>query len=91
MEHLGVVGLADSGHAQLFTALTGIDAQHASDRLLGVVHLPDERLDALAEMSESKKVVPGDVPDRLPARAVDRAREGASAAGCSARCATATR
>jgi hypothetical protein len=58
MEHLGVVGLADSGHAQLFTALTGIDAQHASERLLGVVHIPDERLDALAEMSKSKKVVP---------------------------------
>jgi GTP-binding protein YchF len=58
VEHLGVVGLADSGHGQLFTALTGVDAQLASDRLLGVVHIPDERLDALAEMSESKKVVP---------------------------------
>ena len=58
MEHLGVVGLADSGHGQLFTALTGVDAGAASDRLLGVVHLPDERLDALAEMSRSKKVVP---------------------------------
>jgi hypothetical protein len=55
---LGVVGLADSGHGQLFTALTGVDAQTASDRLLGVVHIPDERLDALAEMSHSKKVVP---------------------------------
>jgi GTP-binding protein YchF len=58
VEHLGVVGLADSGHGQLFTALTGVDAQLASDRLLGVVHIPDERLDALAEMSQSKKVVP---------------------------------
>jgi GTP-binding protein YchF len=58
MEHLGLVGLGDSGHAQLFTALTGLDASSASDRLLGVVHLPDERLDALAKMSSSKKVVP---------------------------------
>jgi GTP-binding protein YchF len=58
VEHLGVVGLADSGHGQLFTALTGVEGGHASDRLLGVVHIPDERLDALAEMSESKKVVP---------------------------------
>jgi ribosome-binding ATPase len=58
MEHLGLVGLADSGHAQLFTALTGLDASTASDRLLGVVHLPDERLDALAAMASSKKVVP---------------------------------
>jgi ribosome-binding ATPase len=58
MEHLGLVGLADSGHAALFTALTGLDASTASDRLLGVVHLPDERLDALTAMSSSKKVVP---------------------------------
>jgi GTP-binding protein YchF len=57
VEHLGLVGLSDSGHAQLFTALTGVDASTAADRLLGVVHLPDERLVRLAEMSSSKKVV----------------------------------
>jgi hypothetical protein len=57
VEHLGVVGLAESGHAQLFTALTGVDARSASERLLGMVHIPDARLDALAEMSQSKKVV----------------------------------
>jgi GTP-binding protein YchF len=58
MEHLGVLGLADSGHASLFAALTGQDATMASERLLGVVAIPDERLDALAKMSESKQVVP---------------------------------
>jgi GTP-binding protein YchF len=58
MEHLGLIGLADSGHAQLFTALTGLDATNASDRLLGIVELRDERLERLAEMSKSKKVVP---------------------------------
>ena len=57
MEHLGLVGLPDSGHGALFTALTGIDVTNASDRVLGVVHLPDERVDRLAEMSKSKKVV----------------------------------
>ncbi|MEX0664963.1 MAG: DUF933 domain-containing protein [Gaiellaceae bacterium] len=57
MEHLGLVGLADSGHAQLFSALTGSDVATAADRVLGVVHLPDERADRLAEMSKSKKVV----------------------------------
>jgi hypothetical protein len=57
MEHLGLVGLADSGHAQLFSALTGADVATASDRVLGVVHLPDERVDRLVEMSKSKKVV----------------------------------
>jgi hypothetical protein len=57
MEHLGLVGLADSGHAQLFAALTGSDVAAAADRVLGVVHLPDERVDRLTEMSKSKKVV----------------------------------
>lgn len=57
MEHLGLVGLADSGHARLFAALTGLDASAASDRMVGVVQLPDERLDRLAAMSMSKKVV----------------------------------
>jgi GTP-binding protein YchF len=57
MEHLGLVGLADSGHARLFAALTGQDVDTASDRVLGVVSLPDARLDALADMSRSRKVV----------------------------------
>jgi len=58
VEHLGLVGLSDSGHAGLFAALTGLDASTASDRMVGVVRLPDERLDRLAVMSASKKVVP---------------------------------
>jgi len=57
MEHLGLVGLSESGHAALFRALTGMDVDLASDRVLGMVNLPDARLDALAAMSESKKVV----------------------------------
>lgn len=57
MEHLGLVGLADSGHAGLFRALTGLDVDAVADRVLGVVHLPDDRLDALAAMSRSKKTV----------------------------------
>jgi len=58
MEHLGLLGLSDSGHAALFAALTGQDATTASERLLGVVAIPDERLARLAAMSESKQVVP---------------------------------
>lgn len=58
MEHLGLIGLADSGHAALFAALTGQDAAMATERMLGMVNLPDERLDRLAAMSESQKVVP---------------------------------
>ena len=58
MEHLGLVGAVDSGHADLFAALTGLDARGAQDRVLGVVQLPDERVDRLAEMAHSKKRVP---------------------------------
>jgi GTP-binding protein YchF len=57
MEHLGLVGAVDSGHASLFTALTGVDVQGAQERALGVVEMPDERVDRLAAMAESKKVV----------------------------------
>ena len=58
MEHLGLLGLADSGHAGLFIALTGLDASTASEKVLGVVASPDERLDQLAAMSKSRQVVP---------------------------------
>ena len=58
VEHLALLGLADSGHADLFAALTGQDVATASDKVLGMVAIPDERLDRLAAMSESKNVVP---------------------------------
>ncbi len=58
MDHLGLLGLADSGHAGLFAALTGLDASIASEKVLGVVAIPDERLNQLAEMSSSRNVVP---------------------------------
>ncbi len=58
MDHLGLLGLADSGHAGLFAALTGLDASIASEKVLGVVAIPDERLNQLAAMSSSRNVVP---------------------------------
>ena len=57
MEHLGLVGLPDSGHAQLFSALTGIDTPTGFETTKGVAPLPDGRVDRLAEMSKSKKPV----------------------------------
>jgi GTP-binding protein YchF len=57
MEHLGLVGLPDSGHAQLFSALTGRDTPAGFETTKGVALLPDERVDRLAEMSKSKKRV----------------------------------
>ncbi|HEX6312160.1 MAG TPA: DUF933 domain-containing protein [Acidimicrobiia bacterium] len=57
MEHLGLVGLPDSGHGQLFAALTGLDAPGGFEPVKGVAPLPDARVDRLGEMSKSKKLV----------------------------------
>jgi hypothetical protein len=64
MDRLGLVGLPNSGKSALFNALTGGDALVAPHPFsttaseIGVAHVPDARLDALAKMSESKRVVP---------------------------------
>lgn len=58
MEHLGLVGLPESGHDRLFAALTGLEAPGGFEKVVGVAPLPDERLSALSEMSHSKKTVP---------------------------------
>jgi GTP-binding protein YchF len=63
MERLGVVGLPNAGKTSLFNALTGASAPVAThpftttETVLGSAPLPDARLDALARMSASKKVV----------------------------------
>ncbi|HUQ63390.1 MAG TPA: redox-regulated ATPase YchF [Acidimicrobiales bacterium] len=63
MERLGLVGLPNSGKSALFNALTGgsaVVAAHpfsTTDSHVGVAHVPDARLDALARMSKSQKVV----------------------------------
>src|ERR687898_3493327 len=57
MEHLGLVGLPDSGHAQLFSALTGLETPAGFETTKGVAPLPDDRVDRLADMSKSRKRV----------------------------------
>ncbi len=67
MELLGIVGLPNAGKSSLFNALTGgsaVVAAHpfsTTETNVGVAHVPDHRLTALAEMSKSRKVVPATV------------------------------
>ncbi|MGI8939009.1 MAG: redox-regulated ATPase YchF, partial [Iamia sp.] len=67
MERFGFVGLPNAGKSSLYNALAGGGALAApyafatTDPNVGVAKVPDARLDQLAEMSASKKVVPASV------------------------------
>ena len=67
MERFGFVGLPNAGKSSLYNALAGGGALAApyafatTEPNIGVAKVPDVRLDRLAEMSASKKVVPASV------------------------------
>jgi len=64
---IGIVGLANVGKSTLFNALTNAGALAANypfatiEPNTGIVGVPDERLDVLAKMYDSDKVVPATV------------------------------
>src|SRR3990167_7474839 len=61
---IGIVGLPNVGKSTLFKALTKKQVDVANypfctiDPNIGVVAVPDERLDKMAEVSKSEKIVP---------------------------------
>jgi GTP-binding protein YchF len=58
VENLGLVGFTGAGANRLFSALTGLPTPSEYEAAVGIATVPDERLERLAVMSASKKVVP---------------------------------
>ena len=77
---LGVVGLPNVGKSTLFNAITHAGAEAANypfctiEPNVGVVAVPDERLNRLAALYQSKKVTPAVIELRGLSRALAAAK-----------------
>lgn len=80
---IGIVGLPNVGKSTLFKALTREQVNVANfpfatiDPNIGIVKVPDQRLNKLAEMSKSKKIIPAAIEFVDIAGLVKGAHEGA--------------
>ena len=80
---IGIVGLPNVGKSTLFTALAKAQVEAANypfatiEPNVGIVSVPDKRLDTLAEMVQPKKVIPAAVEFNDIAGLVKGASEGA--------------
>lgn len=57
MKSVGIVGLPGAGTSTIFTALTAVEGSASQRTHQAVVPVPDERLDVLGKLHESKKIV----------------------------------
>ncbi|MBW2634667.1 MAG: redox-regulated ATPase YchF [Deltaproteobacteria bacterium] len=73
---LGIIGLPGSGRSTIFEALThsSADASHKNETKIGMVRVPDERVDVLSAMHKPRKTIYAQIEYFLP-RSVGHAKD----------------
>ncbi|MEE9263601.1 MAG: redox-regulated ATPase YchF, partial [Vicinamibacteria bacterium] len=57
----GILGLAGSGRRTIFSLLTQVAGGSGREAQLGVLKIPDERLDELNRLHDSRKITPATI------------------------------